>query len=157
LSEPFVRPDVRIFLDYLNNLPGPRSQEVGPVEARILMQKSRHVADAPAGELALIRNLAAPGPVGDVPLRLYDAREERGPGPVLVFFHGGGFVMGDLETHEPFCAHLARELDLPVVAVDYRLAPEHPWPAGVEDAIAAARWTAGSPEALARPSPSSLP
>jgi acetyl esterase len=151
LSEPYVRPDVRNFLDYLNNLPGPRSHEVGPVDARILMQKSRHVADAPAGELAVIRNLAAPGPAGDIPLRLYDAREERGPGPVLVFFHGGGFVMGDLDTHEPFCAHLARQLDLPVVAVNYRLAPEHPWPAGVEDAMVAARWIAGSPAALGRP------
>ena len=72
------------------------------------------------------------------------------PGPVMVFFHGGGFVLGDLHTHEPFCAEMARLLDMPVVAVDYRLAPEHPWPAGVEDAIAAARWVAESPDALER-------
>lgn len=150
MTEPYVRPDVRVFLDYLNTMPGPRSHEVGPVEARILMQKSRHVADAPAGELAVTQSLTAPGPAGEIPLRLYDARESRGPGPVMVFFHGGGFVMGDLETHEPFCAEMARQLDMPVVAVDYRLAPEHPWPAGVEDAIAAARWIAGSPEALGR-------
>lgn len=150
MSEPFVRPDVRNFLDYLNKLPGPRSHEVGAVEARIMMQKSRHVADAPVGELSVIRNLAAPGPAGEIPLRLYDARAERGAGPVLVFAHGGGFVLGDLETHEPFCAHLARELDLPVVAIDYRLAPEHPWPAGAENCIAAARWIAGSPAALGR-------
>jgi acetyl esterase len=150
LSEVYVRPDVRTFLDYLNNLPGPRHQDVGAVEARILMQKSRHVADAPVGELAIMRDLAAPGPLGDIPLRLYDARAERGPGPLLVFFHGGGFVMGDLETHEPLCAHLAREFDMPVVAVDYRLAPEHPWPAGIEDAMAATRWLASSPDPLGR-------
>jgi acetyl esterase len=68
----------------------------------------------------------------------------------MVFFHGGGFVLGDLDTHEPFCAELARQLDMPVIAVDYRLAPEHPWPAGPDDAIAAARWIAASPEALGR-------
>jgi acetyl esterase len=150
VSSVFVRPDVRIFLDYLNNLPGPKSHEVGPAEARIMLQKSRHVADAPVGGLAVIRDLSCEGPRGPVPLRLYDARGSRGTGPVLVFFHGGGFVLGDLETHEPFCAEIARRLDMPVVAVDYRLAPEHPWPAGVEDAIAAARWVAGSPDALGR-------
>jgi acetyl esterase len=151
MAEPYVRPDVRVFLDYLNALPGPRSHEAGPAEARIMLHKSRHVADAPVGELAVIRNLRAPGPAGEIPLRLYDAREERGPGPVVVFFHGGGFTLGDLETHEPFCAEIARQLHLPVVAVDYRLAPEHPWPAGPEDAIAAARWVAGSPAQLGRP------
>jgi acetyl esterase len=150
LSEPYVRPDVRQFLDFLNALPGPRSHEVGPAEARQMMLRSRHVADAPTGDLAVIRDLSCPGPGGDIPLRLYDAREERGPGPLLLFFHGGGFVLGDLDTHEPFCAEIARLLDLPVLAVDYRLAPEHPFPAGAEDCIAAARWAAASPEALGR-------
>lgn len=150
MSEPYVRPDVRLFLDYLNSLPGPRGYEVGPAEARLMMVKSRHVADAPVGELALIRDLSCPGPGGDIPLRLYDSREQRESGPLMIFFHGGGFVLGDLDTHEPFCAEMARELDMPVLAVDYRLAPEHPWPAGVEDAIAASRWAAESPEALGR-------
>ena len=145
---PFVRADVRRFLDYLNALPGPRSHQVSVEEARDMMRASRHVADAPVGTLALIRNLAAPGPAGKIPLRLYDARTERDPGPLLLFFHGGGFVLGDLDTHEPFCAELARLADLPVLAVDYRLAPEHPFPAGPEDAIAAARWAAGNPPEL---------
>jgi acetyl esterase len=150
MSEPFVRPDVRLFLDYLNALPGPRSHQVGPNEARTMMLASRHVADAPVGELAVIRDLSCPGPDGEIALRLYDAREGREAGPLFLFFHGGGFVFGDLDTHEPFCAEMARQLDLPVVAVDYRLAPEHPWPAGAEDCIAAARWVAASPEALGR-------
>jgi acetyl esterase len=150
LSEPYVRPDVRTFLDFLNALPGPRSHEVGPAEAREMMLRSRHVADAPTGELALIRDLSCPGPGGDIPLRLYDAREERGPGPLILFFHGGGFVLGDLDTHEPFCAEIARLLDMPVLSVAYRLAPEHPFPAGAEDCIAAARWAAASPLELGR-------
>ncbi len=150
MSEPYVRPDVRLFLDYLNSLPGPKSHEAGPVEARNMMIASRHVADAPTGALAVIRDLACPGPNGEIGLRLYDARASRDAGPLLLFLHGGGFVLGDLDTHEPFCAEMARALDMPVLAVDYRLAPEHPWPAGVEDAIAAARWAAESPEALGR-------
>src|SRR3954463_5513539 len=150
MADPFVRPDVRTFLDYFNNLPGPMSHEVGPNEARTMMLASRHVADAPVGELALIRDLSCPGPAGDIKLRLYDAREARGAGPLILFFHGGGFVLGDLDTHEPFCAEMARQLDLPVLAVGYRLAPEHPFPAGPEDCIAAARWAAGATEALGR-------
>jgi acetyl esterase len=148
MSEPFVRPDVRKFLDYLNAMPGPRTHEVGVAEARSRMHASRHVADAPVGELAVIRDLTAPGPAGPIPLRLYDARLTRGAGPALVFFHGGGFVLGDIATHEPFCAEIARLLDLPVVSVDYRLAPEHPWPAAGDDSIAAARFVAESPEEL---------
>jgi acetyl esterase len=150
MSEIHVRPDVRRFLDYLNALPGPRSHEVDVSEARNMMHASRHVADAPVGELAVNRELVAPGPAGDIALRLFDARESREAGPVMVFFHGGGFVLGDIHTHEPFCAEVARQLDIPVVSVEYRLAPEHPWPAGVEDAIAATRWIAQSPEALRR-------
>ena len=151
MTEPCVRPDVRTFLDYLNALPGPRSHEVGPNEARLMMLAARNVADAPVGELALIRDLSCPGPDGNaIPLRLYDARESRAPGPLILFFHGGGFVLGDLDTHEPFCAEMARAMDLPVLAVDYRLAPEHPFPAGIEDAIAAARWAASGPAELGR-------
>ena len=72
MTLPFVRADVRLFLDYLNALPGPRSHQVGPNEARMMMLASRHVADAPIGELAVIRDLACPGPGGEIPLRLYD-------------------------------------------------------------------------------------
>jgi acetyl esterase len=150
VNDPYVRPDVRQFLDWLASLPGPKTYEAGPVEAREMIRKSRWVADAPVGELALIRDLSCPGPGGEIALRLYDARERRESGPLFLFLHGGGFVFGDLDTHEPFCAEMARELDLPVLAVDYRLAPEHPWPAAAEDAIAAARWAAGSPELLER-------
>jgi acetyl esterase len=150
MSEPYVRTDVRHFLDYYNKLPGPRAHEVGPNQARAMILASRHVADAEVGALAVIRDLSCPGPGGEIRLRLYDSRDSRPAGPLLLFFHGGGFVFGDLDTHEPFCAEVARQLDLPLLAVDYRLAPEHPFPAGAEDCIAAARWAAGSPAALGR-------
>ncbi|HEX8307096.1 MAG TPA: alpha/beta hydrolase [Allosphingosinicella sp.] len=150
MSLPYVRPDVRLFLDYYNKLPAPRAHEVGPNQARAMILASRYVADAEVGELAVIRDLACPGPGGEIPLRLYDSRESREAGPLLLFFHGGGFVFGDLDTHEPFCAEAARQLDLPVLAVDYRLAPEHPFPAGAEDCIAAARWAAAGPAELGR-------
>jgi acetyl esterase len=150
MTEPYVRPDVRKFLDYLNALPGPKTHEVPPAEARAMMRAMRHVADTPLGELAVIRDLSCPGPRGDIALRLFDAREARAAGPLFFFLHGGGFVFGDLDSHESFCAEMARQLDLPVLAVDYRLAPEDPWPAAPEDAIAAAYWAAESPAALGR-------
>ena len=145
MAESFIRPDVRQFLDYLESLNRPKGYEIGPEAARKMMIATRHAFEAPAREVAVTRDIAGP-----VPLRLYDARADRGPGPLLVFIHGGGWVIGDLDTHEPFCIDLAIELDLPVVAVDYRLAPENPFPAGLEDSIAAARWIASNPGELGR-------
>lgn len=150
MTEPYVRPDVRALLDYVNALPGQKVFEVPVADSRAMMHASRQAADAPVGELAVIRNLEAPRGAGSIPLRLFDARAEREPGPLMVFFHGGGWAIGDIDTHEPFCAEIARLMDLPVASVDYRLAPEHPFPAGIEDAVAATRWLAASPEALGR-------
>jgi acetyl esterase len=142
MTEHFVRPDVATFLQFLNSQPGPKMQDLPPADARKMMLVMRHVADVPTGVLALVRDLAIPGPAGNIPARLYDTREARNAGPVMVFFHGGGFVIGDIETHEPYCAEAARQLDMPVISVDYRLAPEHPFPAAPEDCEAAARWVA---------------
>lgn len=145
MSLDFIRPDVRHFLDYLEGLNRPKGHEVGPEGARKMMVASRYAFEVEARDIALVRDIDAP-----VPLRLYDARTERRPGPLLVFIHGGGWVIGDIETHEPFCIDLAIELDVPVIAVDYRLAPEAPFPAAVEDSIAAARWIASGPAELDR-------
>jgi acetyl esterase len=146
----YVRPDVRGFLDYLNAMPGPRTHQMTPEAARQVYVAMKDVADPPVGELAVIRDLAIPGPAGIIPARLFDARETRTPGPALVFYHGGGFVIGNIDTHASFCAEIARVLDVPVVSVDYRLAPEHRWPAAPDDCEAAARWVAGSPAELGR-------
>ena len=145
MADPFIRSDVRQFLDYLESLNRPKGYEIGADGARKMMIASRHTFEAPARTIAVTTDVAGP-----VPLRLYDAREDREPGPVILFMHGGGWVLGDLDTHEPFCTELAIELDLPVVAVDYRLAPEHPFPAAFDDAIAATRWVASGGAQLGR-------
>jgi acetyl esterase len=145
MSSAFIRTDVRQFMDYIESLDRPKAYEVGAKAARKIMVASRHAFEPPARDIAVIRDFAAP-----VPMRLYDARAERGPGPLLLFIHGGGWVIGNIETHEPFCIDVAMELDLPVVAVDYRLAPEFPFPAAFEDSLAAARWVASGPGELGR-------
>lgn len=150
MTEPFVRPDVRGFLDFLNNMPGPKMHELDAPTARQLFLAMKDVGDPPVGELGTLLDLTIPGPAGDIPARLYDPRASREPGPAVVFFHGGGFVIGDLDSHGSFTAEMARVLDLPVIAIDYRLAPEFPWPAAPDDCEAAARWVANSPTELGR-------
>lgn len=147
-APPFVRSDVAMFLQFLNAVPGPRFYEVDANEARAMTAAMRDVADAPVGELAVIRDLAIPGPAGTIPARLYDKRENRDAGPVMVFYHGGGFVIGSLYTYDPYCAEIARLLDLPIISIDYRLSPEHPFPAPAEDCEAATRWIASNPPEL---------
>lgn len=146
MTKPFIRPDVAALLEIANKPGAKRAVDVGLSEARGMLHASRHLFDAEVGALAVLRDI----PGGPCPMRLYDSREDRAPGPCLLFFHGGGFVLGDLDTHEPLCAEIARLTDLPVVSVDYPLAPEHPFPAGIEQAIAAARWVADDAETLGR-------
>lgn len=148
MSGHFVRPDVQAFLDFLNAQPGPKMHELTAPEARMMMVAMGTLAEEPLGELAVVRDLSIPGPAGTIPARLYDARATREAGPVMVFYHGGGFVIGDLEVYGPYCAEAARQLDMPVISIDYRLAPEHPFPAAAEDCEAATRWIAGSPVEL---------
>lgn len=150
MTDPFVRPDVRGFLNYLNNMPGPKMHEMEPPAARAVYMAMKDVADLPSGDLAIVADLAIPGPAGEIPARLFDAKANREPGPAMLFYHGGGFVIGNIETHASFCAEISRTLDIPVISVDYRLAPENPWPAAPDDCEAAARWVAGNPAELGR-------
>src|ERR1700712_813007 len=150
MTEPFVRPDARGFLDYLASGPGPKMHELDAPAARAVYVMMKDVADPPIGELGTLLDLKIPGPVGDIPARLFDPRASREPGPAVVFFHRGGFVSGDLDSHASFTAEMARVLDLPVIAIDYRLAPEAKWPAAPDDCEAAARWVAGNPPELGR-------
>ncbi len=95
-------------------------------------------------QMAHVRDLAAPGPDGPIRTRLYTPFAPGvAPGPGLVYFHGGGFVVGDLDSHDVVCRRLAQSSRCRVLAVDYRLAPEHRFPAAVEDARAAFAWAVG--------------
>lgn len=149
-TELYVRDDVRGFLAMLEQMGGKGVEEVGAVEGRQQMRTLGSLAEAPARELAVVKDISCPGPAGEIPLRLYDSRETREPGPCVVFIHGGGFVIGDIEVYNSLCTEIAHRLDLPVVSVEYRLAPEHPFPAAPDDCEAAARWIASSPAALGR-------
>lgn len=149
-TEHFVREDVRGFLNMLEQLGRPGVEELPVEEGREGMRVMGQMAEAEPREMAVIKDVTCPGPAGDIPLRFYDKRENREPGPCVVFIHGGGFVIGDIGVYNSLCTEIAHQLDLPVVSVEYRLAPEHPFPAAPDDCEAAARWIASSPEALGR-------
>jgi acetyl esterase len=95
----------------------------------------------PVEEVARVESRTLPGPAGEIPVRIYAASQARRL-PALVYFHGGGFVIGSLDTHDGTCRSLANAIGCTVVSVDYRLAPEHRFPAGPEDCYAATRWVA---------------
>lgn len=125
--------------------------EAGPVAARAMMRAMGAIFEAPVGELATIRDIAMTAPNGrSIDLRLYDVRAARAAGPIFVFYHGGGFVIGDRDCYDSACAEISRQMDMPVVSVEYRLAPENPWPAAPDDCEAAARWIAANPDLLGR-------
>src|ERR1700746_2064572 len=121
----------------------PAYETLTPNEARELYVAARVVVNPEPPELEKIEELRIPAPHGAIPARLYVPKQLRSTGglaPCLVFFHGGGWVIGNLETHDVVCRKLAAEGELIVISVDYRLAPEHKFPAAVDDAITATKW-----------------
>ncbi|WP_293235088.1 alpha/beta hydrolase [Mycolicibacterium sp.] len=108
------------------------------VVARSQLRKLSAMIDA--GISVGVRDLSIPGPAGAIPVRHYTPVNTQGSEPLLVFFHGGGFVVGDLDTHDDLCRLMCRDAGVHVLAVDYRLAPEHPAPGAIEDCYAAYRW-----------------
>lgn len=115
-----------------------------PEEARKAYRDARHALSPPAPNVGLVEDLTCPGPGGDIPLRYYRSLESTTADalPVLVYFHGGGGVIGDLDVYDVVCRQMAIQSGAAVFSVDYRLAPEHKFPAAVEDAGAAFRWVA---------------
>jgi len=104
-----------------------------PAEARRTRNPTLQRLNGPPETVAKIEDLNIPGPGGDLPIRIYTPEGKR-PFPVLVFFHGGGYVVGNLDTHDSPCRALANQTPCIVASVDYRLAPEHKFPAAVDDA-----------------------
>jgi len=143
-------PQAKAVIDLVIKSGRPAFNQLAPKDARRLYRETRPASTPPAPEIGTVKGLAADGPAGPVPVRLYRPRgvADATALPALVFFHGGGWVIGDLETHDVLCRQLAAGAGIAVVAVDYRLAPEHRFPAAVDDAWAATRWVASQAAAL---------
>ncbi len=133
-------PQAQVMLDLAEKSARPPLESLDPPAARIQYAEMVGVVcgDVPGG--VSTRDGTIPGPVGAIPMRTYRPADLERPLPVLVYFHGGGFVIGDRDTHDVPCHHLALAARCLVVSVDYRLAPEHPFPAAVDDAWAATCW-----------------
>ena len=135
-------PLVKAFLDRAAQIPRPKPWEVAPALARqsfTAMMQLTGAKDVPVGK---VENVTIPGPGGEIRARAYAPVAAAGPLPALVYFHGGGFVVGSLESHDGLCRLFAAEGGFKVISVDYRLAPEHRYPAAVYDAWAAIQWIA---------------
>ncbi|HUO92693.1 MAG TPA: alpha/beta hydrolase [Rhizomicrobium sp.] len=134
-------PIMKAFLDQMALQPAPKMHELPAPAARQMFAALMELAgpkDVPIGKVA---NLTCRGPAGDIPLRVYTpVAASSDVLPALLYFHGGGFVIGDLNTHDGLCRMIANEAGVRVIAVDYRLAPEHKYPAAIEDAFAALKY-----------------
>lgn len=129
-----------ILLKVLDAVPFRLTTDDGIDAAR---QRLRDLPRRPVHPELRVEDRAIPGPAGPVDIRIYWPPTDPGDGaPVVLYFHGGGFVVGDLDTHDGSCRQHTVGADAIVVSVDYRLAPEHPYPAAVEDAWAATLWVA---------------
>jgi acetyl esterase len=134
-------PPLAAFLDNLAAAGAKPLQELSVEEARRVVEESAAGMFGPVDAVGLVAERAIPGPNGPIRLRVYEPEGDR-PFPVLVYFHGGGWVVGSLDTHDGVCRALARLTPCVVVSVDYRLAPGHRFPEPFEDAWAATAWTA---------------
>jgi acetyl esterase len=133
-------PQARFVLDQIAAQGGMNMNQLSPDEARKAFESLR--LPIPPEPVAEIENRTIPGPADPLPVRIYRAEGISTAAPAVVFFHGGGWVIGDLESHDNFCRALANRTRAVVVAIDYRLAPEHRYPAAAEDCYAATCWVA---------------
>jgi len=131
-----VDPEIQLILDYLAQQNTPDLSALDVAAARKL-QSDRKL---PPGPDADVQDYAVAVPHGELPVRRYRPRDAAGPLGALVYFHGGGFVIGSIASHDALCRQLAVSAKCAVFSVDYRLAPEHTFPAAVDDAFAATRW-----------------
>ena len=141
-----IDPQVVFVLDLIVKSGRPAYHTLSPKEARQLFRETRPASTPEPPAIGAVRNLSA----GTVPIRVYRPAgvPDSARLPVLMFFHGGGWVIGDLDTHDVLCRQLTAEAGITVVAVDYRLAPESKFPAAADDAWAATRWVVAHAERL---------
>ncbi|WP_372791001.1 alpha/beta hydrolase [Paraconexibacter sp.] len=135
-----LEPEIQLTLAMLERQGLPPMETLGAVEARRQVARQTAAIAGPPLPVGAVRDLHVDGAEGSLDARLYTPQEMGGPHPLLVFFHGGGFVIGDLDTHDAVCRMLCRHAGVHVLSVAYRLAPEHPFPAPVDDCLAATRW-----------------
>jgi acetyl esterase len=137
-----LHPQVLALFDLLKERGVPATHTLTPTAARTLYRERREFTQIEPPPIGALQDLLADGPHGTIPLRLYRpvGSHEQAPLPVLVYFHGGGWVIGDLDTHDTLCRELSNGAGCAVVSVDYRMGPEHRFPAAVDDCIAATRW-----------------
>ncbi|HZR69020.1 MAG TPA: alpha/beta hydrolase [Burkholderiales bacterium] len=147
-AAPKLDPQARAYLDAAARASAPEPSDLAAV--RRAYRDSRRALAPATPEVAQTRALEIPGPAGAVPARYYRGygAEAGAPLPCLVYFHGGGWVCGDLDTHDTVCRGIANHARCAVVSVDYRLAPEHRFPAAVDDAAAALAWVLANAAAL---------
>jgi acetyl esterase len=128
----------------------PPLEQQTPAEARAAMHKGRPILQPDPPEMGEVRALSAAGPDGAIPLRLYRPKGAAATAqlPALIYYHGGGWVIGDLDSHDVLCRQLCNASGAAVISVDYRLAPEHRFPAAVEDGNAALFWIAANASSL---------
>ncbi|MGZ5180726.1 MAG: alpha/beta hydrolase [Ramlibacter sp.] len=145
-----LHPQARALLRLIAEKGIPPTHTLPVAQAREYYLVRRAVTQPAPPDVAEVRALQAEGPAGPIPLRLYrPAGSSAGQAlPVLVYFHGGGWVIGDLDTHDTLCRELANGSGCAVVAVDYRMGPEHRFPAAVDDVLAATRWVHANAAAL---------
>jgi acetyl esterase len=123
-------------------------EELSPLEAREQQRAGAFASQIEAQEVVRLEDLTAAGPAGPIPLRLYRGRGAPPASPALIFLHGGGWVLGSIATHDCLCRAIANAAACTVISVEYRLSPEHRFPAAVEDALAAANWILVNADAL---------
>jgi acetyl esterase len=139
---------VKAFLDRAAQIPRPKTWEVPPAIARQSFTGMMQITGPKDVAVGKVENFTIPGPAGPIRARSYAPIAAVGPLSTLIYFHGGGFVAGSLESHDGLCRLFTTEGGFKVIAVDYRLAPEHPWPAAVDDAWAATQWIEENAAAL---------
>jgi acetyl esterase len=143
-------PGAKAVLDLVTAANRPPYETLDAPAARELYRAGRAVLQPEPPAVSDIRDLEAPGPGGPIRLRFYRPAGAAATAmlPLLVYYHGGGWVIGDLDTHDGVCRHLANAAGCAVLSVDYRLAPEHKFPAAVDDALAALQWASAQEATL---------